>query len=265
MENYKGKLEEQLKEIEALLVKSNHNLAKLCEISDDGIRIHKSNGCIQYSLVDKKTGESHYVKGCEVPALRRIAQKDYEKKIRKELLALKHHLETFLTHYDIQRLNEIYYRMADGRKVLIEPIIETDEHYLEGWKKEQYKPMPFYDDTEFYTGNGVRVRSKSELIIANLLEQYAVPYQYEKPMILKGMGQVRPDFTCLRIQQKKEVLWEHFGMMDQGMYANKNVEKIGIYHQNGYYIGDNLIMTFETSQNPISSKQIRNMIEHYLL
>ena len=39
--------------------------------------------------------------------------------------------------------------------------------------------------TEFYTRKGERVRSKSELIIAEELQRYQVPYLYEKPLELK--------------------------------------------------------------------------------
>lgn len=61
------------------------------------------------------------------------------------------------------------------------------------------------------------------------------------------------------------MIWEHFGMMDNVSYAIKNVTKLACYHQNGFYVGENLITTFETSQNQISSKLIKGMIEHYLL
>ena len=201
----------------------------------------------------------------EIPTLHKIAQKEYEKKIRKELLTVKRDLEVIVKRYDVRKLEKIYNRMAEGRKVLIEPLIEPDERFIERWKNEPYEGMPFYDDTEFYTDKGIRVRSKSELIIANALEQYEIPYKYEKPVNLKGKGQVRPDFTCLNIKSRKEVIWEHFGMMDEVTYVNKNIVKLAHYHQNGFYVGDNLITTFETAQNPISSRIVRAMIEQYLL
>ena len=52
---------------------------------------------------------------------------------------------------------------------------------------------------EFYSNSGVRVRSKSELIIANMLEKYGIPYRYEYPLLLNGNDLVRPDFLCLNI------------------------------------------------------------------
>ncbi|MBR5348887.1 MAG: hypothetical protein IK125_06605 [Lachnospiraceae bacterium] len=265
MEDYKTKLEEQLKEVEALLAKSTRKMEELNSVPDHEIRIHKSNGRDQYYLINKLTGERRYIKASELSSLREIAQKGYEKRARKELMAMKQNLEFFIRNYNVQKLNEIYECMAKGRKALIEPLIETDEMFLTHWQNSTFEEMQFYDETEFYTCNGIRVRSKSELIIANMLEQYSIPYKYEKPLHLKGMGEVRPDFSCLKVKSRKEVIWEHFGMMDNMTYANKNVTKLTCYHQNGFYVGENLITTFETSQNQISSKLIKGMIEQYLL
>ena len=265
MEDYRSKLEGQLKEIEAMLEKSNRNLEKLKSAPDHEIRIHKSNGHDQYHLINKMTGEKRYIRASEIPQLCDIAQKGYEKRIRKELLAMKQNLEFFIRNYNVRKVDEVYERMANGRKALIDPLIETDEMFIKRWQDAVYEEMQFYDETELYTYGGIRVRSKSELIIANMLEQYGIPFKYEKPLQLRGMGEVRPDFSCLKVKSRQEGIWEHFGMMDNLTYANKNVTKLACYHQNGFYVGENLITTFETSQNQISSKLIRGMIEQYLL
>ena len=76
---------------------------------------------------------------------------------------------------------------------------------------------------------------------------------------------MRPDFVCLNTRTRMEFIWEHFGMMDDQSYANKNIEKMNLYHQNGYYSGKNMIMTFETSTHPISSRVVTDMIEEYLM
>ena len=54
-------------------------------------------------------------------------------------------------------------------------------------------------------------------------------------------------------------------MMDNAGYANKNISKMNVYQQNGYYLGKNMIATFETSAVPLSSRQIKGIIEEYLL
>lgn len=62
------------------------------------------------------------------------------------------------------------------RQKLIHPIRETDE----------------------------RVRSKSEVIIADILNQEGIPYRYECPLQLKGWGKVYPDFTVLSERERPE-------------------------------------------------------------
>ena len=118
---------------------------------------------------------------------------------------------------------------------------------------------------EYYSDNGLRVRSKSEILIANALDKYCIPFRYEYPLMLKKSGVVRPDFTCLNIRTRKEYIWEHFGMMDDEGYAHKNVLKINDYETSGFHAGINMILTFETSLTPINSNIIRAMIENYLI
>ena len=79
------------------------------------------------------------------------------------------------------------------------------------------------------------------------------------------MGQIYPDFTVLNVKKRKEYYWEHFGMMDDPSYAEKVLQKLSTYEQNGIFPGEQLIITFETRKNPLNQKQISNLIEHYFI
>ena len=81
--------------------------------------------------------------------------------------------------------------------------------------------MPFYD-----TKRKERVRSKSELNIANMLDSYGVPYKYECPLKLKDGKVIYPDFTVINVKSRKVIYWEHRGMMDDKNYANMAVSRI---------------------------------------
>ena len=265
MENYNKLLEKQLNELNKLILVSNKNLMKLKEVPEKRIRLGKRNGYYQYYLVDENFPNGKYVKTSEIKSLKALAQKEYELKINKELYMLKRKLESFIKGYHVNDINDIYDKMSEGRKRLVTPIIETDEMFIENWLDDDYEPMPISDEIKFYSNNGTRVRSKSELIIVNMLEQYEVPYKYEKPITLKGVGKIRPDLHCLNVRGRKEMIWEHFGMMDNEMYANKNISKINLYQENGYITGKNMIMSFESSKNPLNSRDIKRIIEEYLL
>ena len=66
--------------------------------------------------------------------------------------------------------------------------------------------------------------SKSEIILADLLNRNGIPYRYEYPVHLKGWGKVYPDFTLLDVRKRREIYWEHFGMMDDSEYAEKAIQ-----------------------------------------
>lgn len=161
---------------------------------------------------------------------------------------------------------DLYNSYQPLRRELIHPVILPDLEYIAKWKSEVYERMGFADDfPEYYSNNGVRLRSKSEIIIANALEHYEIPYKYEYPLMLGNQYRVRPDFICLNVTKRKEYVWEHFGMMDNIAYANKNIQKLNTYEECGYLLGNNVIATFESSQQPLTSSIIINKIKQYLM
>ena len=265
MENYSEILKNQLNEINDLIAKSNKNLAKLQNVPNRNIMVSQCKGCCQYYWYDKVENKKEYIKKTEKGEIRRILQRDYEKAISKKLNSLKRKLSKFLKTYDIDELEKVYTNLPEARKILVTPIVDTKEEFAKKWESVKYEPMAINDNIEFVSANGVKVRSKSELIIANMLEKNGVCYRYEYPITLKGLGTVRPDFFCLNKRTGKEYVWEHFGMMDNIAYANKNINKIQIYEQNGFLAGKNLIMTFESSMYPLNSSTIKSMIEEYLI
>lgn len=65
--------------------------------------------------------------------------------------------------------------------------------------------------------SGDMLRSKSEVIIANMLHEREIPFQYEQPLFA-GDGTIRlPDFTIS--WAGKTYYWEHLGRLDLTDYA----------------------------------------------
>lgn len=146
------------------------------------------------------------------------------------------------------------------------PLILSDEEYVKNWETVEYPLKKFCEDApEYYTYKGERVRSKTEILIANTLKDYNIPYRYECPLYLNGFGMIHPDFTALNVRLRKEFYWEHLGMMDDLEYVQKALNRIDAYEKKDIYPGEKLILTYETYRNPISSKSIEKMIQHYLL
>ena len=87
-----------------------------------------------------------------------------------------------------------------------------------------------------------------------------LPYFYEAPLDLKGFGTVFPDFAILDLAHRKTVYLEHFGMMDDAEYCQKALNKIQAYVMNHFWPGDTLLCTFETSQMPLNTICLDEML-----
>lgn len=116
----------------------------------------------------------------------------------------------------------------------------------QNWLSQSYERNPAYpEELKFATSNGQLMRSKSELIIANKLELYNIPYLPEMPLWFPyDIYPKYPDFTILK-PNGEIIIWEHMGRMDKEDYFIKNCRKIIEYRQNGYSQNTNLIITFE--------------------
>ena len=78
---------------------------------------------------------------------------------------------------------------------------------------------------EIFTERGEQVRSKSEKIIADSLYRNGIPYRYEHPVYLRGMGVVHPDFICLHVKKRKEILWYTWDLWEIRSIAGGRLKK----------------------------------------
>lgn len=217
-----------------------------------------------YRRKDSKDLNGVYLREKEMDVARKLAQKDYDRKVVRAVEEELRAIDKFLSDYPVKNVEKIYESLHKERQKLVLPIKKTDWQYRQEWEGITYEGKEFYEDEpEFYTAKGERVRSKSEVIIADLLNREAIPYRYEYPIILKGVGTVYPDFTVLNIKTRKEIYWEHLGMMDDFRYVENAIKKINEYEQNGIFPGDNLILTYETKKNPVNRKTINLVVRHY--
>ena len=76
---------------------------------------------------------------------------------------------------------------------------------------------------------------------------------------------VRPDFTVLNVRLRIRRFHEHLGKMDDPDYIRKTIYKLRLYEQNGIYVGDQLVLTYESSLQPLDMKHLDIMIKRYFL
>ncbi len=227
---------------------------------------NKKSGPQYYCRKDKKDKTGIYIPKGDIIVAKKLAQKDYDlltlKALKSEIMAI----EKFLKAYPEAAAEEVYLHMTGQRKELINPLDLTDEMYAERWLNEEFeRKNPIDPDKGFTTDHGEIVRSKSEWIIANLLAKYGVPYRYECKMLLVGFGTVHPDFIVLNVRERKVKYWEHEGRMDDSDYVEKAIRRERAYIRNGYMPGDTLILTSETTSQPLDTIIIKSIIEKYCL
>lgn len=231
------------------------------------LRIDQSHGGkkIQYyHRIDPKDFKGKFIPRSKMDLARRLAQKDYDKKVIQELQSQIKLLEKYIRATE-EKISKLYTKLSQTRQTLITPVTLTDQQYAEIWESEEYKGLDFREDApEYYTTQGERVRSKSEIIIADTLSRYNIPYRYEHPLYLKSGRTIHPDFLCLNLRTRQEFYWEHFGMLDDPDYTENAVIKVKAYNENGIFPGINLIITMETQDRQISTPQIEALIKAYL-
>jgi hypothetical protein len=195
-----------------------------------------------------------------------LAQKNYDTNLLEVLESQLNAIKDFLKSFDPNAVQRIYSNLSAPRRALIDKGFLTDEEFVAQWQAVPYQRLGFRkDDPEYYTQRGERVRSKSEILIADALYRHNIPYRYEYPLYVDGVLVAAPDFNCLNVRLRKEHYWEHLGMMGDKDYVNHNVKKLERYSLARDFDESGLILTFETESQPINTRVIEEKIRKYLM
>jgi hypothetical protein len=117
--------------------------------------------------------------------------------------------------------------------------------------------VPYAEHLIHRTEKGHLVRSKSELVIANMLFQLGIPYEYER--VYEGpvaAGRLRPDFSFVTADGDL-IIWEHLGMLSRPDYQRGWDWKREWYRRNGFVEGKTLFISTEDAQNGLDSALLR--------
>jgi len=125
-----------------------------------------------------------------------------------------------------------------------------------------FKPIPteflnmrdWYEEGKIHkTLSEYMVRSKSEVIIANMLHDRGIPFLYECPLYAPDGTFYLPDFTIT--WQGEKWYWEHLGLMEKEEYKNHWETKREWYEK---YFPGRLVTTVES---PNLSKDALDLID----
>lgn len=128
----------------------------------------------------------------------------------------------------------------------------------------EYKERYYEQSLIHKTMKGELVRSKSEVIIANMLYSQGIEYEYEKLLDLGEDGIRIPDFTIDDAESGLCYYWEHCGMMNNAVYRERWNAKKELYEKHGIVEGENLIVSYDSENGGIDSEHIKKLIDKYI-
>lgn len=148
---------------------------------------------------------------------------------------------------------------------LLSPQIQPLFYTLRQWATESYPQNTKHPETKIHhVANNLFVRSKSEAMIASRLLLYDIPFRYECPLCLSPVT-LYPDFTIRHPRTGQTYYWEHLGMMEQEDYKRFSTIKMQHYIDANIIPGEQLILTRESANTPLTLPQIDKTLRQFFL
>lgn len=187
-------------------------------------------------------------------------------KILKEDLKLLRKVEGKFLPYDpdsIDRELKEVYRDRTGLVNKAPGIVDLDE-----WVKIDTRNSYPLSEKSNVTTDGMKTRSKSELIIYGILKGYVLVLKYDMEIKLKDeTGQVVtvcPDFVIL-CSDGSLIIIEHLGMLDDVEYLKNALRRLHLYMINGFRLNENLFLTADYALGKINAQVINEMVRKMIL
>jgi len=233
---------------------------KIALLPEGRINVKHRNGKTYYYMAGEAPAEK-YIRPADHKLIGQLAQKDYLKKVLKEAKLELKAIEKMIRVYPDRLAEDVFNQLTDERKKHVRPVSICDDSYADRWMNKPYQHKSFKKGSpEFYTLKGERVRSKSEVIIADRLMAKGIPYKYECPLKL-GKVIIHPDFSILKMSNRKILYHEHCGKMDDPGYTEDMIIRANRFSEAGIILGDRLFYTFESSAVPLDIKALDRLIE----
>ena len=143
----------------------------------------------------------------------------------------------------------------------------AEKWYLEATKQKVKDDARFGishpEDLIHTAKDGTKMRSKSEVAIANELINREIPYIYEKPLFVNN-HLMHPDFMFYSYSRMKPMIWEHAGMIGDEGYRSGFEKRMDQYMRGGFAPCVDVILTFDTTDGRLDTRIIDAIIDEYL-
>jgi hypothetical protein len=132
------------------------------------------------------------------------------------------------------------------------------------WSAQPYQQSTYLPEKKIHTtSGGIKVRSKSEILIAEKFHQYEIPFRYEQVLKINEI-EFAPDFTILA-KDNSLIYWEHCGLTNDSKYLNYHKWKLSIYEDCGIVPWKNLIVTYDDEFGNINMSIVESEIKNRIL
>ncbi len=231
------------------------------DLPDGSMKIYR-NGQNYKCFLEKGT-ERRYISKSQVELINQLMLKkitEFEIHNLKKKQKILEDCQKALQLCDNQKTSFIHRNI--GHQELFDRIEHSKHLEVKQWITDSFERNESHPERlKYQTNRGELVRSKSEALISNCLYSHNLPYRYECALHL-GESVVYPDFTILSPITNTQVIWEHFGMMNDQGYLRAALSKLNSYFYFGYIPFQNLIITFESSDTPLDMKNIEFQIDY---
>lgn len=230
-------------------------------VGDLGVRAgNNKQGYVQYRHY---TGEKIVGITKEPDLIEKLARKKYLRASLKNLENNYKYLKRFLEKYKEVDESQIIAQFPYHYAVWMNREDAKWNEKKRKWLAEDYKKSTSYPEEKVHvTAKGLHVRSKSEVIIAERLDYYNVPYRYEETFYIKQYA-FSPDFTILT--KKGIVYWEHCGKTHDRRYMQNHNWRCTMYASIGIIPWKNYIVTYDDENGNLDARIIDSEIVNKLL
>lgn len=234
------------------------------------------NGSARYYMRHKGTSEKVYLNKDMQSVLDDILQRQYEENLlasaRLEMKALERSKKTLSPCLSLYGDTVLFNKIPEELREHVHINNGIEDDYVKNWRSARYYRAKTTDKHIHDTLANDKVRSKSEVLIADRLFNAGIPYRYEEKLVLEedipgpeSLQTYYPDFTILKKSTREIVYWEHLGKMGDPAYCRDNLAKLHTYMRHGIVQGKNLIITYESADIPLFTKDVDTLIREFLL
>ena len=260
-------------ELDILISRLENSIAK----REQGTLVRSTvRGTVRFYLRKTNNPKRIYLNKERINIVKDLAQKQFEEKIlsfaKEESIILQRYSQTLSEFNNCHDSRMEYEKLPGEIKELVNPSLEYEDDYVLQWQKARFNRARTTEFHIFDTLAKEKVRSKSEALIADRLYSAGIPYRYEQQLVFDSdvpgpeeMHSYYPDFTILNKKTRKIIYWEHLGKLGDPAYCRDNLPKLHDYMKHGIIQGKNLILTFESADRPLLTKDVDLLIKQFLL